>query len=181
MIFQQGSSHLAAGALRTNDLHRRQGHGEGRGVLTTTRHLDVSTCEIRNRLVEVGGFPRFFLEKNREKNRGKLDDPQQSSVLSVSCLGAVGSGSSRIPTGNHGWNGWNPLGWPVLNHLKIMSTLDSSTIINPFTRWNDYWRSTGCTPPNLINHGSSGLGIFQKWLVDNGKSYWNGIIPMTFF
>lgn len=102
MIFQQGSSHLAAGALRTNDLHRRQGHGEGRGVLTTTRHLDVSTCEIRNRLVEVGGFPRFFLEKNREKNRGKLDDPQQSSVLSVSCLGAVGSGSSRIPTGNHG-------------------------------------------------------------------------------
>ena len=33
-IFQQGASHLAAGALRTNDLHRRQGHGERRGVLT---------------------------------------------------------------------------------------------------------------------------------------------------
>ena len=89
----------------------------------THRHLDISTCEIRNirnRLVEVGGFPGFSWKKIGNK-QGKTGWSQQSSVLLVSCLGAVGS--SRIPTGNHGWNCWNPH-WPVLNHLKIMSTLD---------------------------------------------------------
>ena len=66
-IFQQGASHLAAGALRTNDLHRRQGHGEGRGVLT--QHIDISTFRhVKSEISEIAwlrlvDFPVFLGKK----------------------------------------------------------------------------------------------------------------------